>query len=230
MDHDALRLFLRNYDQKNIKEYVSTVITDTGLPIYGIPMSQLRREAKRLSAGNWRVLFSGAKWDSFEEVLLLGLTLAYAKEDFSQKLPVLHQLLPRLDSWAHTDAIVPTLRIREAERETAWAFALECLGSDLEYTVRFGIVMLMDYFLTADKIDVVLDIFKTLRDQRYYVRMAAAWCLAEAAVRYPAAVEQLLRTQELDCFIHNKTIQKMRESYRISAEQKAAVKLLKRKE
>lgn len=49
-------------------------------------------------------------------------------------------------------------------------------------------------------------------------------------MEYYPFVEQLLRNGQLDLFTHNMTIRKIRESYRISAEQKTAAAALKRKE
>ncbi len=230
MYYEELRRWLADYGGDNIKEYENKVITDTRLPMYGICMPELRQMAKKLCREDWCSLFEQAQWDTYEEVLLIGLATAYAKESFCDKLPYIRSLLPHLDSWAHTDCIVPTLKIKDAEREAAWNFTIECLQSDQEYTIRFGIIMLMDYFLTDDKLGESIAYLSAIRDERYYVRMAVAWCMAEIAVKHPEAVEKVLKSNVLDAFTHNKTIQKMRESYRISPEQKEAVKLLKRKE
>ncbi len=230
MEYTAIRWWLERYDGPEIKKYENTVITDTRLPIRGIRMKDLRQMAKKLSGDDWRRFFSQAQWDSFEEVLLLGLTVAYAREDFAAKLPYLQQLLPHLDSWAHTDSIVPTLKLRPSDRQAAWEFAIACLGSARQYSVRFGIIMLMDYFLTEDRLPHTLTLLVNITDERYYVQMAVAWCLAEIAVTHFQAVESVLESGVLDSFTHNKTIQKMRESYRISAEQKERALALKRKD
>ncbi len=230
MDYTQLRRWLDGFSGPGVKYYENKVITDTHLPIYGIPMGTMRRQAKLLAKEDWACIWQQARWESYEEVLLLGLTLAYAKEPFSEKLPYIRQLLPHLDSWAHTDSIVPTLKIKAGERQLAWDFAMECLGSDREYSIRFGIIMLLDYFIDDAWVFDTLAALSQIRDERYYVRMAVSWCLAEIAVMHPTLVEGLLQSNALDLFTHNKTIQKMRESYRISPEQKAAVQLLKRKD
>ncbi len=230
MDYEQIRRWLEDQAPCSVKNYANAVITDSHLPIYGIRIPELRKMAKRLSKGDWRSLLRQSKWDSFEEVLLLGLTVAYAKEGFGDKTGELRILLPHLDSWAHTDSIVPTLKLKTTEREAAWAFTLECLDSDLEYTIRFGIIMLMDYFLTPDAVQNTAKLLIAIRDQRYYVRMATAWCLAEMAVKNEALVENILKSGVLDPVVQNMTIRKMRESYRITPEQKAAAALYKRKE
>ncbi len=230
MQYPEVRLWLENQGEARILKYENAVITDTRLPIRGIRMPVMRQTARELSRGPWQQLLQQAQWDSFEEVLLLGLTAAYAKLPFEQKIPYIRQLLPHLDSWAHTDSIAPTLKPLSGELESVWNFAVECLESEEEYTVRFGILLFLDYFIDTGRLPQVLELLTDLHDERYYVRMAQAWCLAEIAVKHPQPVLDALKSGKLDCFTHNKTIQKMRESYRILPEYKEAAAALKRKE
>ncbi len=230
MPYGEICLWLAEQGAHKQKQYQDQVITDTKLPMYGIAMGALRKKAKALSLEDWPLFFREAKHESFEEVLLLGLTLAYAKLPFAKKIPYIRRLLPHLDSWAHTDSIVPTFRIPREDLLDAWEFTLECLDSREEYTVRFGVIMLMDYFCGPETLAQTLTLLVNLQDPRYYVQMAVAWCLAEIAVDHYQAVESILQAGVLDKFTHNKTIQKMRESYRISPQQKERAKALKRKE
>ncbi len=229
MEHQELLASLQALADPSLEKFQKKVVADTHYPMYCIRMPALRSLARAWAKGNWQRLFSQAKWESYEEVLVLGLVVAYAKGEFSSKVPYLQQILPHMDSWAHTDSIVPTLKIKEADREAAWAFTQECLQSDAEYTIRFGVILLMDYFL-EDRLSETLALLQEIRDTGYYVRMAVAWCLAETAVKHLQPVLDILQAGTLDLFTHNKTIQKMRESYRIDADTKAALVLLKRKE
>ena len=59
--------------------------------------------------------------------------------------------------------------------------------------------------------------------------MAIAWCLAEIGIKYnEKAIKYLSEKNNLDNFTYNKTLQKMRESYRIDKEQKILLKKMKR--
>lgn len=214
----------------SLVKYNNTVVSDTRYPMRYIRMPVLRDMARQAAKGDWHSLLEPLEFRSYEELMVVGLAIAYAKEPFGDKLTDIRKLLPLLDSWALTDSIVPTFKIKDVERDAAWGFALECLESEQEYTVRFGIIMLLDYFLTAEKIPEVAAILTCIRDRRYYVRMAVAWCFAEMAVYDYHRVEQVLTKGQLDLFVHNMTIRKMRESYRICPERKAAVAALRRKE
>lgn len=198
------------------------VISDTRYPILGVRMPILRRLAKQAAREEMPLEY-------FEQVRLKGLSIAYTKTSMEEKLAKLRKFLPEMDSWAMTDSIVPTLQPKPEELSALWDFAVECIAEEGEYTVRFGIVIFLNHFLTETYIPQVADQLCTIRDDRYYIRMAVSWCFAEMAVTDYERVEAILRSGCLDLFVHNKTIQKMRESYRITKEQKAAVWLLRRK-
>ena len=58
--------------------------------------------------------------------------------------------------------------------------------------------------------------------------MGVAWALQVCYVKFPEKTRTLLEHNDMDNFIHNKAIQKIRESYRVSREEKEELKLLKR--
>lgn len=206
------------------------VISDTAYPILGVRVPKLRKLAKSAARDDWRKLLREAQYESFEEILLVGLTVGYARGSLCDRLDAIRVLLPRMDSWGLTDSIAATLKIQPSERDEAWRFAMECLVDPMEYTVRFGILVLLDYFLTSETIPDVANQLTKIVDTRYYVRMAVAWCFAEMAVHDMERVFNVLKSGTLDCFTHNMTIRKMRESHRITHEQKAVALSLKRKE
>ena len=87
--------------------------------------------------------------------------------------------------------------------------------------------MLLDYFLTTEYIDQSLQIFRAIHHDGYYVKMAVAWAVSAAYIRFPEKALNLLKSRELDPWTHNKAIQKCRESRRISEEDKQMLLLLK---
>ena len=225
-----LRRELEMLAEPALEEFQKRIVSDTQYPMLCVRVPNMRAIAKRCAKGDWQQLVADCTYAYYEEVITVGLAVAYAKAPLADRLLVLQErLIPRMDSWAMTDTIVPTLKIKEAESPLAWEFAMQCIDAEPEYTRRFGIVMLMDYFLTEEYIPLVEEKIRKLRDDRYYVRMAAAWLLAEMGVHDFPRVQGLLESGCLDGFTHNKTIQKLRESYRITPEQKAAAAALRRK-
>lgn len=229
MEYAACLSCLHNVAQLDYAAFQKRIASDTAYPILGVRMPVLRKLAKQAAANGWQSFLRTAGFESYEEVMLCGLLIAYAPVELSRKLPVLRQYLPMLDSWALTDSIAPTLTVSFQELELLWQFSQECIADTHTYSVRFGIVLMLRFFLTEDRIPQVAACLTAIDTEEYYIRMAVAWCLAEMAVYDYAIVENILQNNLLDKFTHQKTIQKMRESFRFTKEQKAAIGLLRRK-
>ena len=100
--------------------------------------------------------------------------------------------------------------------------------SSEEYAVRFGLEMLMSHFLDDDFKPEHLAIAASVRSDKYYVNMMIAWFFATALAKQWDSTIGYIENNELDEWVHNKTIQKARESNRISDEQKQYLNKLKR--
>lgn len=226
---DQLMDMLRRHAEPQMAAFTRKVVCDTGHRMIYVRVPRIRAIARGF-ARTWRRLLDQAQFEYYEEVMAVGLAIAYAREPLADKLDGIRRLLPWIDSWALTDTIVPTLKVGKDELPTAWEFAGECQSSGEEYTIRFGIIMMLTYFLTPEHIPAVEARLKEIRDDRYYVRTAVAWTFAEMGVRDFDRVSRVLENGELDVVTHNMTIQKLRDSRRISPRQKEAVRPLRRKE
>lgn len=96
------------------------------------------------------------------------------------------------------------------------------------YEIRFGVVCLLDFFINEAYIDAVLEEMKKIHHDGYYVKMAVAWAVSICYIHFPEKTQKLLKENSLDDWTHNKTIQKIRESLRISKEEKEMLKTWKR--
>lgn len=230
MTYDKLKTALTQAADPTMEAYQRKIISDSNYPMYCIRMPVLRKLAWECAKENLDALLNAAAWNTYEEVLVLGLAVAYEKISLEDKLPKLWRLLPKLDSWAMTDSISPTIRPQPSEAQLLWNFALRCMESDEQYIRRFGIVILLNHFMAEPWILPAEQKVAEIHDERYYVQMAQAWLFAEIAVSQPERVLSLLEQGELSVFVHNMTIRKMRESFRIPPEQKQMAALLRRKE
>ena len=104
------------------------------------------------------------------------------------------------------------------------------MSSTQEYEIRFAVVCLLDFFIQEDFIDRILSFFSSIHHDGYYVKMAIAWAVSVCYVKFPEKTESFLLQNTLDDFTHNKAIQKIRESFRVSKEKKEKLKQWKRKE
>ena len=101
-----------------------------------------------------------------------------------------------------------------------WKFLQKYLNSDKEFEVRFGIVMLLDYYISEEYIEKILKIFDETKHEGYYVKMAVAWAISICYIKFPQETEEYLKNNNLDEFTYRKSIQKIKESYRVSKDQK----------
>ena len=110
-----------------------------------------------------------------------------------------------------------------------YEFLQSYLVSDREYELRFAAVVLMQYYITEDYIDTVLDWYGKICVDAYYVKMAVAWGLSVCFVKFRDKTLAFLQNCDIDRFTYNKAIQKIRESYRVSEEDKEMLKEMKKK-
>ena len=165
----------------------------------------------------------------YEEAMIQGLMIGYKKMTLKDKEKYIKSYIPKMDTWALTDSVIPTFKIKDNEREEYLKFILNYKDSPKEYYARFFIISILDYFIYDEMIDKDIEYLDSIKNDKYYVQMAKAWCLAEIATNnYDKIIKYLTGNNNLDKFTHNKTIQKMIESFRFTDEQKKYIKSLKR--
>lgn len=212
-------------------------IVATGYDILGIRMPALRGFAKKFAASPEAEEFlrqglAGIPKEDllYEDVLFYGIVLAYRsrKMPLGEVMDLLDGLIPHFDCWAHTDVIISgEFKIFARNRDEVIKHFLPLKTHEGEFHKRTFVMLLMSYFLDDEYIDDTLEHLIEVPQGQYYVDMAIAWTLATALAKYPDRTEPLLRTPVFSRFVHNKAIQKARESFRISPELKEYLKSLK---
>ena len=195
--------------------------------VIGVRMPVLRRYAKQLRKEPERcaAFLAALPHRYYDENMLHALLLSAAEGPFEEILPQIERFLPYLDNWAVCDGFSPAVFSREPER--TYACCLKWLDSAAPYTVRFSVVTLLKSFVRERFAPAVLDRLAALRTDEYYINMAVAWYLSEALVYHYEAVLPCLTQRAFDPWVHNKAIQKARESFRITPEQKAFLQTLR---
>lgn len=206
-------------------------IINTKMLVIGVRVPDLRRLARELASDVGAAEISElltVQDESFDYVLLCGLLITHARIDDQTAIDLTRQYLPCVDSWAHIDVFVE--KRRRFAGEAWWNFALECLQSEAEFTVRYGVVSLMTNFLDEAHIDKVFVALQNVRHDGYYVKMALAWLYATAAVNFFELTLAELENGHIDTWTRNKAYQKMRESRRFTSEQQDIIAKYKAKE
>lgn len=164
----------------------------------------------------------------YEEFMIKGLMIGYSKSELSEKIKRLEEFVGLIDNWAVCDCCCSNLKFTEKNREIMLDFISHYINKS-QFETRFAVVMLMSYYLCDEYIDKALELMLTVNFGEYYSDMAVAWALASAMVNYPEKVLAIIEGNKLPVWVHNKTIQKCRESCRITKEMKSYLNTLKRK-
>lgn len=191
----------------------------------GVRVPKLREIAKQYKAHESIEDFLEALPHKYvEENTLHGLILSEQK-DYDAVVKKLNVFLPYVDNWATCDIISPKVfkknRIRLKSDVETWMDSIE------PYTIRFGIEMAMSHYLNEDFDVSFATKIAQIRSDEYYVNMMKAWYFATALAKQWDAIIPFVEKKRLDVWSHNKTIQKARESYRITSQQKEYLKSLK---
>ena len=197
---------------------------DKGLVI-GVRSPALRALAKELKGTEVAAAFMEELPHRYYEENNLHAALIGHIRDFDACMAAVERFLPYVDNWATYDMMNPKALTKDKaallERIRLW------LQSSHTYTVRFGMEMLMNHFLEEDFREEYPALVASVQSEEYYVRMMQAWYFATALAKQYEAAVTYLEQRRLGAWVHNKTIQKTRESFRVSQEQKEYLKSLK---
>ena len=208
---------------KFLSKLTPNVSEDT---IIGVRIPKIRKLAKKLVKNNeYEDFLKELPHKYYDENLLHGAIISENK-DFENCIELLNSFLPFVDNWAVCDTISP--KIFKKHKKELIEKIKEWSQSDKTYTCRFGVEMLMTHFLDEDFKKEYLEMVANIHSEEYYVKMVIAWFFATALAKQWDYAVIYLENNKLDVWVHNKTIQKARESLRISLEKKEYLKKLKR--
>lgn len=194
--------------------------------LIGVRVPQVRTLAKALAGTQEAEAFLNDLPHRFYEENLLHAIWLSAEKDFDRALSGIERFLPYVDNWAVCDAFSPKVFAKHPQE--VLACIRRWLSSSETYTIRFGVDMLMQFYLEDCFFPEQLRWVGEITSDEYYVNMARAWYYATALVKQQSAALSYLLENRLDVWTHNKTIRKAIESYRISPELKAFLRTRKR--
>lgn len=217
------------------REFQIKLLPDTRKENFlGVRLPLLRKIARQI-AKEWgheyleTSLRRNPKEEYFEEIMLQGMVIGYIREDISDIFVYTEKFLPKIDNWSVCDSFCSGFKHAADNQVIVWEWLMGLLKSKEEYTLRYGIVMLLDYYVNDNYINRLFPLFDAVRHEGYYVKMAVAWAVSICYIKYPDITMGYLGNNRLDDFTYNKALQKITESRCINAADKAAIKGLRRK-
>lgn len=195
--------------------------------IIGVRTPAVKAYAKELRKTGTHSGFIRALPHKYYEEYLLHIMLLNDEKDFETCIRETERVLPYIDNWAVCDQFVP--KVYKKHTDELLVHIKKWLASDAEYTIRYGIKMLMSFYLDQDfRTEYMEMVIKADRPDLKYVSMMTSWYFATALAKQYDAALKVISDNRLDRVTHNKTIQKAVESFRITDEQKAYLRTLRR--
>lgn len=217
-----------NADQK-YKQFHQSLVPGLDSMI-GVRVPKLREIAKKAAKQDWRQEWDVLSDSCYEELMLKGMLIGYAKLSAEEQMHYLEKFVPQINNWAICDCCCSTWKFMRKDKAFWFDFLKPYFEKDEEFQVRFAVVSLLDHFIEQEYLERIFTIFDSIKQDGYYVKMAVAWAVSVCYVKFPEETWKYLEDNRLDDFTQNKAIQKTRESYRVSGEDKERLLLLKRRD
>ena len=194
--------------------------------IIGVRVPVLRKFAKELiKEGGQEGFLKELPHKYYDENMLHAILLSEMK-DYGDCIKRVNEFLPYVDNWAVCDILSP--KVFKKNKDDLLNEIYKWSKSEKTYTCRFGVGMLMSFFLDGDFKEEYLKLPANIKSEEYYINMMIAWFFTTALTKQWEYTLPYIEEGRLATWVHNKTIQKARESYRIDKEKKEYLSSLKR--
>lgn len=210
----------------NYKNFTSKLIPNINKDIIiGVKTPLIRTLAKKINFEDAIEFINDLPHKYHEENMLHACLMNIYIKHLDTYLEYLDNFLPYVDNWAICDCINP--KIFKKDYDKVHKYLLNKLKDKRTYYKRFAIVSLLQFYLGDNLYKKDLITLSKVKSKEYYVNMAISWYYSFALIKNYEEVVSLFENKILDKWIHNKSIQKAIESYRISDERKSYLKSLK---
>lgn len=213
-------------DKKYAEFHSKLVPTVKKETIIGVRVPILRKLAKELAKnGQTGDFLKTLPHNFYDENMLHAIMISNIK-DYGLCIEKIKEFLPYVDNWAVCDCMSP--KVFKTHKSELLTEIKKWIKSKDIYTCRYGLGMLMRYFLDEDFKTEHIVLAASVKSKEYYINMMIAWFFATALAKQWDTAIEYLENMRLDKWVHNKTISKACESYRISDDKKKYLKTLKR--
>ena len=225
---EEIRIFLIDNSEEKYRDFNKKLMPDTTYEVLGVRTPVVKKLAAEIAKNkDAAAAFLSSEHRFYEEWLLHGLVIAEEKENVSDVLTNLRLFMPRINTWAICDGVVAALKIFKEHKIEAMEFVKESLTSEMTYSVRFAVVILLDYFIEKDYLKEIVALTLPIKSGEYYIDMAVAWLYSIMLVKEYDFTVKIIEEKRLPRFTHNKAIQKAIESFCIPNDKKQYLKTLK---
>lgn len=220
--------YLKSLREEEYKKFHSKLV-ETKYEILGIRLPIQRRIAKEICQGDIISFLECTKDNYYEEIMIKGLVLASVKDE-NLFLNYLDSYVSQIDNWGICDSFCNSLKIVNKNKKFWFSYFSNYINSKEEFRVRVGLIVFLNFYMEKEYIQQIFDIIDSITLDKYYVNMGTSWLLCECFIRFREETLIYFSKSKVNAFTFNKTISKIRDSYRVSSEDKEYLKSLKRKD
>lgn len=196
--------------------------------IRGVKIPEIRRIAGIVVMDDWTQVLDSEP-ENFEEEVLRGLVIAIAPVGTEERISLTEDFLCYVDNWVTCDVFCNSWRLEKMDADLAWDYFSSLIDSGEEYRMRVSVIARMSLFgKDRGRMARLLEDIATHDHPGYYYRMGAAWAVSAVYMGFPDLAEDLIRSGRMEAWTHNKSIQKIKESRRVSEENKERLSTLRR--
>jgi 3-methyladenine DNA glycosylase AlkD len=196
-------------------------------PFIGVSFPNLKMFANEIFKDNPLEFLDSNDFSVYELEILHSYVIGKLK-DFNLSFKYFSNYAPLAKEWSTVDSLCQKFIIAKKHRDEVLPLLIKYSNSKDEYLQRIVAVMLLSHYLEDEYIEKVFDLLSKLNHQGYFTKMAVAWALATVMTYYPKECLAYMKSSKLDKWTHNKAIQKMKESFRISDDNKLKLESLKK--
>ena len=217
------------YQKKDSDKFIdfSKKLIFTKYEMIGIKVPVLRSIAKQISKTDIYSFLEIVRSNTYEEIMLEGLVISYIK-DYNIFKKYFNKFIKKIDNWSICDVCISSMKIVKKYKDEFLIDIKKYLKSDDEFIVRVGVILLLDFYIEDKYIDEIFKLIDSINKEEYYINMAIAWLISVCFIKQKEKTLKYLENNNLSIFTHNKAIQKIRESKRVTKEEKNIATKLKK--
>jgi len=225
LDVNVLNNYLNSIGKPEKVEWTRKIV-NTNMPVFAIPAGELRELTKMIARGNMESYLDCKNFASYEACLIYGYLLNRLRDVSLVKKYIKHYA-EVVDNWALCDAI--SLKVTDKNYMNFFELAKDYIASHKEFTKRIGVRMLFKLIKYENLHEEIFGLIEKFEDEEaYYVNMILAWLLSEMFIKFREKTLKFFENGKINDFVIDKTIQKCRDSYRVSKEDKKMLLKFKR--
>ena len=223
---DSIKEKLFKLQDKKYQELQSKIIPNIdSSTIIGVRTPEIKKLAKEVVKGDYKPFLEELPHKYYDENQLHAFIISEIK-DYDECIKYINEFLPYIDNWATCDTLIP--KVFKKNTDKLIIEVKKWIKSKDTYTIRYGIGTLMRFYLNDEFKEEYLELVSKIKSNEYYVNMMIAWFFATSLAKQYDSTIKYIESNKLDTWVHNKTIQKAIESYRITDKQKDYLRKYKR--